>query len=48
MAEPEKLPKLSQDLDEHRVIVELINKSDLLSGGLEKQYMNLCSAQTLE
>jgi hypothetical protein len=29
------------------VIVELLNKSDLLSGGLERRHMTICSEKTL-
>ena len=43
---PEVMDKGPEKSSEESVIVELINKSDLLSGGLERQHMHLFSEKT--
>jgi hypothetical protein len=41
LAAPESLSIDAKNSEQ--MIVELLNKSDLLSGGLEREHMNLCS-----
>ena len=48
VAAPEPIPNQpDKQTNEQTVIVDLLNKSDLFSGGLERRHMGICSQKTL-